>query len=138
MRRIGDCLFVEALPQIPETHTSRSIHFQEPNSRAASRSRSNDDGAIQRQMVVPTIFARIEQQDNSLCQWVNGGQVRTLVQVATVASEGETLHVIASLILPCHDVFDVKRRLDGVLLKATVLAPIFRAVTYELAAPGVH
>jgi hypothetical protein len=52
----------------------------------------------------------MEEHDNLAAEWIDACQVRTLVPIAVVASQGEIARFVSTAVLPRHNVLDMVRR----------------------------
>ncbi len=74
-------------------------------------------------MLTPFLRARIEQQNQFSCYRVHPCQIRPLVTITAVASEGEIICGIVRNMLLCQDVFDMKTPNDVGLRQLAVFTP---------------
>lgn len=90
-------------------------------------------------MVGPMLSAGVEQFGQVAGRGIKSGQVRSLVQIAVDARQGEVFQVVASAVDPRDDVLDVEGSERGiVLVKLAVLAAVFGVFPHLGSAPCVH
>lgn len=85
-------------------------------------------------MLGPNLLTRVEQGDHCIRRRIDAGEVRSFVQVAVLAREGEVGGCGWPAVLAGHDVLDVESKEPViVLVNVTVLAPVACALSNELA-----
>jgi hypothetical protein len=86
----------------------RRIHLQKSNGRPASGRQTDDMRAPQDEMIFPRLPSRMKERNDRTGLMINPREVRALVQVAIVASQGKVRLDRWAAMLTGHDVLDVK------------------------------
>ena len=119
--------------------TFRLVHCEQRNRRTANRRLPGDERSLYHEVLLPTVYPRVEQLHVLIRFRVDAGQVRSLVSVAVRASQREILETVRAAVLLCSDVLDMERK-EGRrrLRQVTVLATILGAFANQPTGPGVH
>jgi len=88
-------------------------------------------------MILPPIVARVKQHHNFIRKRVNPRKVRSLSQVAPVASQGQVTKFVRAPVLSGNDMLDVVREVAVLLAEETVLATIAGPPADEISSFGV-
>ncbi len=81
-------------------------------------------------MIVPNKTSWVKQFRHCSGSGINSGQVRTFVQVAIDAGQGQVIEVVRAAMNLWDDVFDVKHcKRRAVLMKMTILTGLARSRT---------
>jgi hypothetical protein len=84
-------------------------------------------------MIVPSLFAWIEQSNHFASARINGGEIRTLTLIASVAGEGKVSKMVGAVVLNWDDMFNLMRyewRVD--LTKVAILTTVARSLSNGL------
>ena len=115
------------------------IDVQYRHGGAAGLRAADEDRTVPFEMPLPRLISRIEQPHDVIAQRVAPAQVRSLMEVAPMATPAPIALIVRTIVLDRDDVFDVKRaRRDGKIGKAAVLAPTVGALANELAERRLH
>lgn len=90
------------------------------------------------EMLVPDFSSRIEESHEGPGRRIKGGEVRSLVEVATVARQCKVAGVVRSGMLPRNHVLNVKSRINRPLWQMAILTLFPRAESDEASGGGVH
>jgi hypothetical protein len=85
----------------------RRVECKNNNGGAATGSATDDDRSLEAEMARPALSAGIEKPHDSTRPGINPRQVRPLVVVVVVAGQGQIICIIATMMLPGDNVFDV-------------------------------
>jgi hypothetical protein len=99
--------FVE--PLLTQFNGPRRVHVEQPYRGAAGRRETDDRSALQLEVLVPGVFARVEQPDDPARVLVDAREVRTLVGITAVTGKTKPARIIAAAVLPSDCVLDVER-----------------------------
>ena len=84
-------------------------------------------------MIVPPMLPWVEERNDVAGFRIDCRKIRTLVGVATFASQSEIGRIIIPVMLPGNNVFDLKRIRDMFLRDSAILASVSRTATYQTA-----
>lgn len=105
-------LFQNGLPlQLIEV----AIKLEQPGRGAANVRESQDANTVTSKVIVPTIFAGIEESHGQICIRIEAEQICALVQIAAWPGESEIVLCAWAAMLPCDDVLHVKRGVEFIL-----------------------
>jgi hypothetical protein len=122
----------------PNFNTPRVVHVQDLNGCAPDWGEANELRSVEAKMVGPMVAPRVEEAREVARLGINPGQVRALVQVATVACEREIAVVIGAAVLFGNDVLHVMFQVAMFLAQAAVLTAIASPAADEVARGRVH
>jgi hypothetical protein len=122
----------------PPLDSSLIVHREDLNSRPADRAEADDARALEGEVIRPRVSARMEQRHDIVIRRVDSCQIRSFVQVATIASEREVLEVVRAAVLSRGDVFDVMAKASYLLPQQAVFAAITRALADKGSRGRVH
>jgi len=110
----------------------RSIHLEQPYSRASGLGQSNQLVICLTEVPVPMISTGVKEANYILRVRINRGEVGALVAIASIARQGEIFRIVVAAMLNGKDVFDVKKNVrNRVLRHATILAPVSGALAHH-------
>jgi hypothetical protein len=113
------------------------IHREHLNRCASNRSDSFNPHAAYAKVILPLIPARVEDRHDFLGQRVNPRKIRTLSQIATMASQRQVAKFLGPAMLLGNNVFNVVSEITMFLLKKTILTPILGPPTDQISHLGV-
>ncbi len=91
-----------------KAHAARCIHLQQMHRSAAGRCEADDLSTHGEEVLMPHLCARIEKAHKLSRFGVKRGEIRSLIKVATVASESQVQRIITAAMLLCNDVLDLQ------------------------------
>jgi hypothetical protein len=95
-------------------------------------------GASHREVIGPSIAARMKQQLHAGCKRVDSAEIRPFAQIAVMACQREISGVVRTAMLPRNDVFDVMRDFAMLLVEQAVFATVSRSLANEAPGSGVQ
>lgn len=99
-----------AQQQHAQRYPLRIIRFQEPDGHAPLRGQPVQPTlCVEGEVLPPPLAPRMKEGDNEAVLGVDGGEVRSLLQVTADATQTEVVHVVGSMVLLSDDMIDLMR-----------------------------
>jgi hypothetical protein len=114
------------------------VHRQYLYGGAPDRACANDVHAFKDEVLRPAITPRMEKRRNLLSQRIDPSQVRTLMQIASVACQREIIRLIGAAVLPRHDVFNMMDQVAVFLVQPAVLATLASPLPNKVPRRRIH
>jgi len=121
-----------------QLQSTRRIHFKQPRRRPANRRDSDDCGAFQLKMVVPSVLPWMVESSHCSVVWINAGHVRSLEKIAAVASQRQIRQGVVNAVLARHDVLHMEANVHRALRQQAILAAVFRSAMNGSTCRRVH
>ena len=118
--------------------TAAHIHLQEIDCRPARRSLSENLDTLKPKVFLPKLPPGVKQWHDFAGYDVNGTEVRSLQEIASVTRQSQVLGRVITAVLSCDDMFHMEREVDCRLRKLAILATRTRAIPDQLAERGIH
>lgn len=107
------------------------VHFQKKNSSPTSWRQTHNISAIKRKVLHPSVSTRVKELNQAQPIGIQRSDVRTLVKIATVASQRKVLQRISAAMLKGDDMLHMHGPLKHVSTQPTVFAAVSRPVTHH-------
>jgi hypothetical protein len=114
----------------PYAHAIGAVHVEHIDACPAHRCETDDAPSLEAEVRVPVIGAGVEEACQLTGFGVYAREVRPFVTIAEMTGEGEIKVVVAPMMLPRHDVLDVKRDEIVTLMDATIFTAVSRSVAH--------
>jgi hypothetical protein len=102
------------------------VHRKDFDCRSALGGLSDQERTFPSKMSRPSLKPGIEESRELLCDRIDPGQIRSLVEVTSQTAIGEIGETTAARVLPCDDMLDLIRRENVGFGKMAVFATIAR------------
>lgn len=80
----------------------------------------------------------MKQRDRLTAQWIDPGQIRSLMEIAALASKRQVPDSVGATMLPGYDVLDMVGKVGMFLTEKTVFTMVVRARAHKIARRRVH
>ena len=107
---------------LSKLETARVVHAKELHGCTSSGSSAFDPHTIDLEMFLPMIAARMKERYGLTRKWIDAAEVRSLAEVAAVASEREVVQPIVAPMLLGNDVLNMMSQGAMFLSKQAILA----------------
>jgi hypothetical protein len=97
------------LEQRSQSQTAFLVHIEYTDSRSANGSKTDNRNVGQTKMLFPGVLTRVEKRSDLSGFGIYTCEIRTLVRVASVASQREVCGIVIAAMLAGNDVLDLKR-----------------------------
>ena len=123
---------------LPQRDPVGIVHREDFDCRSALGGLSDQERTFPSKMSRPSLKPGIEESRELLCDRIDPGQIRSLVEVTSQTAIGEIGETTAARVLPCDDMLDLIRRENVGFGKMAVFATIARPRANRLSEQFVH
>jgi hypothetical protein len=116
----------------------RQVHSKNCDRGAADGGATHQKRTVPSKVVIPSVATRVEEPSALASQWIDPGQVRTLVVIISEASQCQVSECCLTAVLFRNDVIDFEGNDIELLRHSAVLAPKACAASYCLRRRELH